>query len=142
MKKAFTLVELLIVMAVIAILVGIAIPSFRAMQQEATKTKALGDTRVLKLALESYYKNNGSYPVVATYQTLLLAESPPLIEGNLYDPFGATATTQYVYKLSTSLKYYVVYSVGASATAGVMTISDTGSAETTAGKPIYSTNGR
>ncbi|MFA4858719.1 MAG: prepilin-type N-terminal cleavage/methylation domain-containing protein, partial [Candidatus Margulisiibacteriota bacterium] len=46
MKKGFTLVELLIVMAVIAILIGIAIPSFRGMQQEAWKTQCEGDVRV------------------------------------------------------------------------------------------------
>ena len=34
----FTLIELLIVMAVIAILIAIAIPSFRGMQDEARKT--------------------------------------------------------------------------------------------------------
>ena len=62
-SKAFTLIELLIVMAVIAILIAIAIPSFRGMQTEARQTKAQGDTRVLKIAVESYYKNHtNTYP--------------------------------------------------------------------------------
>ena len=61
-RKGFTLIELLIVMAVIAILIAIAIPSFRGMQNEARKTKAQGDLRPIKIAVESYYKNNGVYP--------------------------------------------------------------------------------
>jgi len=118
MKKGFTLIELLIVMAVIAILIGIAIPSFRGMQQEANKTKAEGDLRVLKIAVESYYKNTGTYPAVANYQTTLLGAMPKILEANLYDPFGATSTTTYGYSLGTGstgpsdAKYYLVYSVG------------------------------
>jgi prepilin-type N-terminal cleavage/methylation domain-containing protein len=52
-RKGFTLIELLIVMAVIAVLIGIAIPSFRGMQSQAKTAKAQGDMRVLKLAVEA-----------------------------------------------------------------------------------------
>ncbi|MCU0640822.1 MAG: type II secretion system GspH family protein [Candidatus Margulisbacteria bacterium] len=141
LKKAFSIVELLIVMAVIAILVSIAIPSFRAMQTEAWKAKAQGDVRVLKIALESYFKNHGSFPAVANYQTTLLAETPPVLESTLYDPFGASSTTAYSYVVSTSGKYYAVYSVGYGGT-GALTVADTGAVATTAGTPIYATNGR
>lgn len=141
MKKGrgFTIIELLIVMAVIAILVGIAIPSFRAMQSEAWKTKAQGDVRVLKIALESYYKNNGSFPAATGYQTALLSASPRILEAALEDPFNPG--NPYQYALSNNGSYYVVYSIGPGATAGVMSISDTGVATASAGSPIYATNG-
>jgi len=54
-KRGFTIIELLIVMAVIAILVGIAVPSFRAIQNQAWTAKAQGDIKVIKMACESYY---------------------------------------------------------------------------------------
>ena len=150
MKKGFTLVELLIVMAVIAILIGIAIPSFRGMQQEANKTKAQGDLRVLKIAVESYYKNNGVYPAVAAYQTTLTGASPRILEANLYDPFGATATTTYTYALGTGstgpadAKYYILYSVGTtgigtSSVANATGIVTTGTGD--AGAVIWVSNG-
>ena len=135
-SKGFTLIELLIVMAVIAILIAIAIPSFRGMQNEARKTKAQGDCRVLKIAIESYYKNhNNLYPVVASYQTTLLAASPRILEANLYDPFVAGGATTYVYVLSSDTPansdYYIIYSVGpggngtaAVATSGTVTTSN------------------
>jgi len=116
-SKGFTLIELLIVMAVIAILIAIAIPSFRGMQNEARKTKAQGDVRVLKIAVESYYKNhNNLYPAVATYQTTLQAASPRILEATLVDPFVAGGATAYVYGLSgtgpSDSNYYILYSVG------------------------------
>ena len=138
-RSGFTIIELLIVMAVIAILVGIAIPSFRAMQTEAWKSKAEGDVRVLKIALESYYKNNGSFPATTGYQTTLRMENPPVLEATLDDPFAASGTP-YEYDLSTNGSYYVVYSVGPGGT-GAMTIADSGSAEVSDGNPIYATNG-
>jgi prepilin-type N-terminal cleavage/methylation domain-containing protein len=134
-SKGFTLIELLIVMAVIAILIAIAIPSFRGMQNEARKTKAQGDVRVLKISIESYYKNhNNLYPAIANYQTTLLGASPRILEANLYDPFVAGGATPYVYALSGSgpsdSDYYIIYSVGAGgagtaavSSAGVVTVS-------------------
>ena len=139
-QRGFTIMELMIVMAVIAILVGIAIPSFRGMQTEAWKTQAEKDVTTLKIALEAYYKNHGSFPAEgAGYQSTLLSEVPPMFDQTLDDPFAA-AGTPYVYDLSDNGSYYVIYSIGPGGT-GVMTIADSGSAETTAGSPIYSTNG-
>jgi prepilin-type N-terminal cleavage/methylation domain-containing protein len=144
-RKAFTLIELLIVMAVIAILIAIAIPSFRGMQNEARKTKAQGDVRVIKIAVESYYKNHSNqYPAEASYQTTLLAASPRILESNLYDPFGATSTTPYVYSLSTgdpaTAQYYMIYSVGPAAT-GIAAVSNSGIV-TASGEAIWESNGR
>ncbi len=130
-RKGFTLIELLIVMAVIAILIAIAIPSFRGMQQEARRSKAEGDVRVIKIAIESYYKNHNEYPAEASYQTTLLSASPKILESNLYDPFGATSTTQYVYKLGdgstgpSDAHYYVVYSVGVDGVDGNVEVNNT-----------------
>jgi prepilin-type N-terminal cleavage/methylation domain-containing protein len=134
-SKGFTLIELLIVMAVIAILIAIAIPSFRGMQDEARKTKAQGDVRVLKIAIESYYKNHANlYPAVATYQATLQAASPQILTATLNDPFVAGGATPYVYALSNTTpansSYYIIYSVGpggsgtaAVSTAGIVTVS-------------------
>jgi len=144
-SKAFTLIELLIVMAVIAILIAIAIPSFRGMQNEAKKTKAQGDVRVLKIAIESYYKNNNNqYPAIANYQTTLMGASPQILDHNLYDPFVAGGATTYMYALSSATaavsNYYIVYSVGISGT-GSCSVSNTTGVASSLGDAIYDTNG-
>jgi prepilin-type N-terminal cleavage/methylation domain-containing protein len=145
-RKGFTLIELLIVMAVIAILIAIAIPSFRGMQNEARKTKAQGDVRVIKIAVESYYKNHGTYPAVSNYQTTLLGASPRILEANLYDPFGATSTTTYAYDLGTGstgpsdAKYYIIYSVGTAGTGNAAVDNATG-VVSASGEAIWESNG-
>jgi len=116
-NKGFTLIELLIVMSVIAILISIALPSFRGMQTEARKTKAQGDTRTLQIAIESYYSDHGNmYPAETNYQTTLTGSAIQILTNILYDPFGSTSTTTYSYSLSThdptTSKYYIIYSVG------------------------------
>ena len=138
MRRAFTIIELLIVMAVIAILVGIAIPSFRAMQIEAWRAKAQGDLRVLKLGTETYYKNHGFFPATGgpALMSALLGETNPVVESAISDPFAA-ANTPYAYSLSGS--YYAIWSLGPNNNGAVTIVGN--SAEATSGA-IYVTNGR
>ncbi|MFH0887517.1 MAG: prepilin-type N-terminal cleavage/methylation domain-containing protein, partial [bacterium] len=65
-QRGFTIIELVIVMAVIAILITVGMAYFRGLQDEAKKTQALGDLRALQIAVESYYKNNNQYPIATT----------------------------------------------------------------------------
>lgn len=52
--RAFTLIELLIVIAIILILIAIALPNFLEAQVRAKVTKAAGDMRALGQAVESF----------------------------------------------------------------------------------------
>ena len=61
-EKAFTLVELLVVMAIIAVLSGLGIMSFISSQQKSRDTKRKGDLKNITLALEAYYNDYGKYP--------------------------------------------------------------------------------
>jgi len=63
MRKAFTLVELLLVVAIIAVLAAIAIPDFLLAQVKAKTSRALADLRTIGANLEAYsIDNNGHYP--------------------------------------------------------------------------------
>ena len=53
-KTAFTLIELLIVVAIIGILAAIAIPNFQNAQIRAKISRSLADLRGIRTALESY----------------------------------------------------------------------------------------
>ena len=51
MKRGFSLIELLVVVAIIAILVGVAAPYYNDYVKESKRTKALQDIDVLKQAV-------------------------------------------------------------------------------------------
>ncbi len=62
-RHAFTLIELLIVVAIIGILAAIAVPNFLNAQVRARVAKVESDFRTIATALESYYLDNNYYPV-------------------------------------------------------------------------------
>lgn len=59
---AFTLIELLIVVAIIAILAAIAVPNFLEAQVRAKVSRAKADMRSIVTALESYHVDHNKYP--------------------------------------------------------------------------------
>jgi general secretion pathway protein G len=61
-RHAFTLIELLIVVAIIAILAAIAVPNFLEAQTRAKVSRAKNDLRTLATALEAYNVDNNAYP--------------------------------------------------------------------------------
>lgn len=115
MKRGFTIIELLIVIAVISILIGIALPRFKGMQDEGNIARAKGELRTLQTAVESYYiHNNNIYPATgsAALQTALAAATPSIINYVPTDPFSSTGA-DYVYVMGgTNSKFYIIYSVG------------------------------
>jgi len=59
---AFTLIELLIVVAIIAILAAIAVPNFLEAQVRAKVARVRNDMRSLAVALEAYRNDQPAYP--------------------------------------------------------------------------------
>jgi len=138
MRRGFTLIELLIVISVIAILVGIALPRFKGMQDEGNIAKSKGELRTLQTAVESYYiHNNQTYPAALSDLT---TAKPNIVTAIPDDPFAASGT-DYVYtRGGTNNKYYILYSVGPDAN-GSATISGTNTVtETNGSSCIYVSN--
>lgn len=61
-KKGFTLLELLVVLAILAILIAIAIPVYKNQKEKAAITAHNANVRVLETAVESYKQDKGEYP--------------------------------------------------------------------------------
>jgi len=62
-QKGFTLIELMIVIAIIGILAAIAIPQFSKYRARSYNTAALSDVKNMKTDIEGYYAEWDTYPM-------------------------------------------------------------------------------
>ena len=105
-RKGFTLVELLVVVAIIGILAAIAVPRFTDASNSAKVAKIQADLRTIDSAIAIYYAKNNAYPsatdiVDATNGTLSSFPTPPT---------GVTTTVPNVTPAPTA---YVINTTGA-----------------------------
>jgi len=73
-KSAFTLVELMIVVTIVAILALIAIPLYSANTTAAIMSEGVAGAGTIRTALRTYYSQNGGY-TGATMSTLQIGSS-------------------------------------------------------------------
>jgi general secretion pathway protein G len=64
MKKGFTLMEILIAIAIIAVLTAVGIVSYVSINRNARDAKRRGDIEQIRSALEMFRSDKGSYPAV------------------------------------------------------------------------------
>jgi len=65
-RRGFTLIELMVVIAIIIILAAIAIPNYLNMTKRAKNSRVASDMASLATALETFKTDWGKYPIVAT----------------------------------------------------------------------------
>jgi prepilin-type N-terminal cleavage/methylation domain-containing protein len=79
-KKNFTLIELLIVIAIIAILMGILLPTMNMVRESAKKHKAKAEMNALVTAIKQYEAAYGILPVFGGAQNIDLTNYRILLE--------------------------------------------------------------
>lgn len=121
MKKGFTILELVIVLSVLVILIGIAIPRIKGMQQSGQMTQAKAELQTLQAAMESYYNNSNphAYPPTGTIPTpcatYFVNATPQIVPSTCpKDPFSASSASEY--EAVVNGNYYAIASIGSSST--------------------------
>ena len=69
-RKGFTLIELMVVIAIIIILAAIAIPNYLQMTERAKRSRLASDMATLATVLETFKTDWGIYPIAATAQEI------------------------------------------------------------------------
>lgn len=83
-KRGFTLIEVLIAVAIIAVLTGITLSSAAALQRNSRDAKRASDLSSLQVALQQYYADQNYYPLSG-----LLAGQLSLSGSNFSSPNGS-----------------------------------------------------
>jgi len=69
LQRGFTLIELMIVIAIVGILAAIALPAYQDYVVRARVSEALGALDQAKTAVAEYYASNGALPTTAPFST-------------------------------------------------------------------------
>lgn len=118
MKKAFTLLEILVVIGIISVLVSMGVASYSTAQKKARDAKRQSDLRSFQSAIEQCYSvNNYAYPTITGGGGTSIAEDCPVAGGpdlTITDPSTKTytvASTTTTYSVQITLESGTTFSI-------------------------------
>lgn len=109
MKKAFSLVEILVVVTIIALLASMAAVSYSQFVKQARDAKRKTDIEQIRAAIELYrnFDDNGLYPATLDFSGVgtVADASATYLSKVPNDPLSATSYTYYYESLSSNTDY-------------------------------------
>ncbi|NLH46175.1 MAG: prepilin-type N-terminal cleavage/methylation domain-containing protein [Acholeplasmataceae bacterium] len=132
-KKGFTLVELVVVIAILGILAGIAIPRFMDATASARGSKIVADLRTIDSAVSMYYAKTGAYPSAG--------DSSEMVPSYLaaWPTPGFSSSTSVIFPYQTTAVSVTSYTYTLDATSHLAKIGGSTAADLSAGGTGYTT---
>lgn len=106
-QRGFTLIEILIVVAIIAILASVVLVGLGPTQAQGRDARRISDLREVQTGLELYYNKNGVYPTASTWADMTAA----LTQGNIgvsQIPVDPSGNQKYSYENTAGASDYVI----------------------------------
>ena len=72
-QRGFTLIEIMVTVAIVAILAAVALPSYRDYVTRGRLTEAMGGLADARVKMEQYFQDNRAYPAGCTNTTPVAA---------------------------------------------------------------------
>ena len=122
-REGFTMVEILVVVAILALLATIAIPHLLRAKITANESNAKGTLKTISTALETFALANGTYPPDTTS---LIGQVPPYLNRDYF----SAPMAGYSYTITLGLYNYSIVATPENAGQGRTFIMSTGGALT------------
>lgn len=94
LQKGFTLIELMIVVAIVGILAGVALPAYNDYVLRGKLTEAATELAAMRVKLEQYYQDNRNYGSTADTCGVAVPASPAVSYFDYSCNWGAGGSAQ------------------------------------------------
>jgi type II secretion system protein G len=100
-QRGFTLLEMMVVVAIIAILAGILIPNFTRARAQAATSACMANEKTIATALELYFTDNQKYPASGSVNSAFVTAMSGYMNQIPIDPVAGSGKF-YTYATSTT----------------------------------------